>query len=394
MIKPLPEHINTIVKKSTPYLLGALLLVFYTTEAYSKITEFFTREYSILPRILKFVCTLVFSFIILIKSPLKAVKIIIIPIIIYITGNLFLPQSFTQNSIVTLGKYLYPLIIYTFFHQIKTNKTFLFNVFENLMLFNSLLILVGFVFGIELFKTYDGNRFGYNGLLLTSATSTYVYIITLFYFLLKNQQPQLFEDKKLLFILFSALFIGTKALYVSILFIVSLLIFKTVSPKNKKKVLFLSLTVAGILFYITFYKIGKFSIIREKHGLLSSILSYRNQLFLNDTLPFIKQNWSLPNYLFGGVNDIQTRTEMSLIDIFYFFGIFGGLWYLYIYYKTYVTFKKNFIINVFLILILLISTLAGNFFFYSTIPVYLLVLKEKILFTQRKNENTTIKHPY
>ncbi|MCF6297286.1 MAG: hypothetical protein L3J08_04760 [Flavobacteriaceae bacterium] len=378
------QNIKSFLIKISPYILGTLLVVFYLTEAFSKISELFTGEYSLLSRATKLICIIFFSIFILKKSPRKSLAVIVIPVFIYIIGNFFLPQGYTYNSIVTLGKYLFPIILYIFSDKITNNRTFLFNVFEKLIIANSILIILGFIFNIEMFQTYDGDRFGYNGLLLTSATSTYVYIISFFYFLTKNQQKILTKDKKFLFILISTLLIGTKSLYISFFFISFFFAYKNIKPSYRHPLLYVCFLGGSFLFYIVFYKIGMFSKIRESHGLLSSILSYRNELFINDTLPFIKQNWTFPNYLFGGVNDIETRTEMSLIDLFYFFGLIGGLWYLYIYYKSYFTFKKNFTIKVFLFLIILISTLAGNFFFYSTIPIYLLILKERILFSQEE----------
>jgi hypothetical protein len=362
------------------FLLGILLWLFYFTEAYSKVSELLTGEYSIFPRIVKL---LFFSFILffLLKTNYKMFFwYIILPFLSFCLGQYFLPEGFSKNSIITMGKYLFPISLFLFSTEVLKNnikKDSLFKVFEWLIIFNSILILLGFIFDIEAFKTYDGSRFGYNGLLLTSATSTYVYIIVLFYFLIKKHQK--WYNWKLILVLISIFLIGTKSLYLVLLIIGVLFIYRRIKLKYVWLFILFCIILSGITTYIVFYKIGVFNEIRQKHDLLSSILSYRNHLFLNDTLPFIEKNWSLPNYFFGGVFDIETRSEMGFIDVFYFWGIIGGALYLWAYYKSYFTFKINSFMILFTAILLIIISLAGNFFFYSTIPIYLLILKEKII---------------
>ena len=247
-----------------------------------------------------------------------------------------------------------------------------------MIVFNSALILIGFIFGIELFKTYSGNRFGYNGLLLTSATSTYVYIITLFYFILKYKANSKF-DYKFLLVLFSCFFIGTKSLYLVFLALAVYLISSKFSSKKSKIIsMLIFLIISCIGFYVLFYKVEFFNTIREERGLLSVFMSFRNILLVRDVIPYINENWTSMSYLFGGVHDISTQSEMGFIDLFYYWGILGGVLYLAAYYKSFFTFKTNYIILFFFTILAFVIFIAGNFFFYSTIPIYLVVFRERV----------------
>jgi len=121
-----------------------------------------------------------------------------------------------------------------------------------------------------------------------------------------------------------------------------------------------------------------FSTLREERGLLSVFLSFRDILLVRDLMPYINENWTFINYLFGGVHDISTQSEMGFIDLFYYWGILGGILYLVIYYNSYFTFKFNYILWFFITALTFVIFIAGNFFFYSTIPIYLAVFRERI----------------
>src|SRR5690606_27146786 len=88
-------------------------------------------------------------------------------IISFTIGQYFLPNSFSQDALLTLSKYLFLLALLFFFEDNlrKRNQKFvLFNIFEILLITNSVFIIFGFLFDIPLAKTYTyGSRFGYNG---------------------------------------------------------------------------------------------------------------------------------------------------------------------------------------------------------------------------------------
>ncbi|MCK5814987.1 MAG: hypothetical protein KAH07_03485 [Flavobacteriaceae bacterium] len=115
-------------------------------------------------------------------------------------------------------------------------------------------------------------------------------------------------------------------------------------------------------------------------------MSYRDKLFLEKTLPFIKDNWEFKNFLFGGVTDLSTKSQMDFIDVFYFLGIIGGGLYLYLYYKSFFTFKTNLEVKLLLSLLLVIVFVAGNFFAYPSIVIYLFILKELLIHDNERNQ--------
>ena len=133
-----------------------------------------------------------------------------------------------------------------------------------------------------------------------------------------------------------------------------------------------------IIGYFLFFEFGQFNHIRQSDGLASSILSYRDQLFLNNTLPNIKQNWSFINYLIGGLNNINARSQLDIIDVIHFWGFLGGAFYLFIYYKFLITFKLVRIDLIFIVFLIFLIFFAGNFFTYTTIPIYLLIIRKKM----------------
>ena len=70
---------------------------------------------------------------------------------------------------------------------------------------------------------------------------------------------------------------------------------------------------------------------------------------------------------------------MGFVDVFLFWGILGGIIYLFAFYKNFV--PKSLVKNAnYIILILsLMVFLAGNFFENASVAIYLLVLKEILM---------------
>ena len=138
---------------------------------------------------------------------------------------------------------------------------------------------------------------------------------------------------------------------------------------------FLSI-IGALIIYLFFFNFGIFNQIRQTDGLISSLMSYRDVLFLKRTLPYINEHWSIVNYLFGGVSDLSTKSQIEFIDIFYFFGIIGGLLYYHLFFKSFLTFKTNIYIYTLLLVLFIIVLLAGNLFGYPSIAIYIVILRE------------------
>lgn len=366
-----------------------LILVFYSSEGVSKIFFFTTTDYSLFPRAIKLFVLGYISFYLFRIKDYNFFKGVLTIIGCYAIGQFFIDSSYSSNSMIILGRFLFPIILFRFFIKKQLNisqKERLFLVFETLLLLNSILIVFGLLFDVYIFETYRGERFGYNGLLLTSATSSYVYIIALYYYILKYKSSTKL-DIKMIIIVLSSFLIGTKSIYLAITALLFYIIFIQFSSKIYRVITLISmLFLSGLVFFIMFYQLDIFNSIREEKGLLSAILSYRNDLLIQDLIPYIKNNWNFVNYLFGGVSDFTTQSEMGFIDVFYYWGILGGMLYLIIYYKSFITFKLNSTLLFFLAILFLAVFLSGNFFFYSTIPIYLIVFRERIhVYLNKKN---------
>lgn len=360
------------------HLLSILLVVFYISEGYSKYVSLNFHERPDITKIIK-LGVMMFILASLIKNYQLFIQLTLI-ISSFILGQLFISPNFNLVVLGVFLKYIFPLLLFAYFNKnrlsVKAWKT-LQNTFESVIIFNSVLIVIGIIFEIQLFKTYGG-RFGYNGLFVTSASGTYAYLVTMFYFLFKNKKAFIYDVKSII-IMISCLLIGTKSLYLTLGLV--LMFYFILFTNKKQRILGLSLMSILLLLgiYYTLFIWDVFNSIWLKDGLLTSVLSYRNELFLERTLPFIEVNWSFINYLFGGVNSISTRSQMGFIDIFYFFGTVGGGFYLWVYTKTFIKFKINRGSLLFLFLLCDVIFISGNFFLNASVVIYLLIVRESLL---------------
>ena len=366
------------------YLLPIMLVVVYLAEAFSKIQELETLQYSELPRYIKALVVLPFCYLLIRNSARKMLLWILVPCIIFVLGQLTLSCGFGNNAILNAGRYLFPIVVLgAFAGNVRKHMDLglLFRTFEWLMVFNTALILVGFIFGVEIFETYNLRRFGYNGLIMTSSASTYIYTISIFYFLIKFRE-RAYRNWMFIAMLIGSFLVGTKSLYLVLAVVFGYMIWMHL--KGGARYVFLSafILIAAAGGYYVFYSYDIFRDMIQESGLWSAILSGRDELFLRDTLPFIQENWKFTNYLFGGVCDFSTRSEMGFVDMFYFWGILGSLWYLWVYYRSFMTFQFTLTIAVFTGLLLIIVSMAGNFFIYTSLPLFLLIFRERVMHEQ------------
>lgn len=353
-------------------------MLFFSTESISKVYKYYFNVDLEIQKFTKLIvlCYLVFS---LFKAKdIKAKYLIFAVFSSFILGQLFTKSPFEFSIIVFFLKYIFPLLLLFYFkekplHQKHKNK--LFKIFEKVIAFNTIFVFLGFIFSISFFKTYNGDRFGYNGFLVNSSTSSYIYVISLFYFLNAYKQKLFFKPIGV-FILIGSLLIGTKTIYFSLFIII--LYYLIVFTKKKQEIVLVSIgLIALIIFgYLSFFQFGIFNRIRVSDGFLTTFLSYRNYSFINDTLPYIQMNWGAVNYLFGGVNDFSLKSEMGFIDLIFFFGILGAIIYIYSYLKAFLNFKIEKIPALFLLVLISIIFIAGNFFTYSNVVIYLLIIRE------------------
>lgn len=373
--------INTLFAK---YGILFLFVVFIIVEAYGKYF-YFTKSTTLIPMFSKAILLVIaFSYIVFFTKKQSSFWLLVGLIIVFVIGQLTIYPSFSENSLNIAIKFFSPVIFFLFFNSIRLSKDFqkqTFTIFEWVMVANSVLIVIGALIGVYFFQSYLGNRFGYSGVFQTPGVTSYVYLITMFYFVISDKK-EVYKNWKFLIIYIACFFVGTKSLYLGLIIITGYVVYIQ-NFKYKKIVLLSGLLFTIIVSYFFFFKFGLFNKIRESKGILSAVLSYRDLLFINNTKPYILENWTWINYFFGGTSNYDLRAQMEIIDLFFFWGVFGGLLYLVTLIKTFVTFRLNNLFLVFASLLIIVILLAGNFFVYSTITVFLLIVREKIISQQK-----------
>jgi len=251
-----------------------------------------------------------------------------------------------------LFMFLYFCFFKTCFEKISySKKKYVFKLYECIILFYGLSAIIGFIFGINICKTYYPlfDRWGYNGLLPYTNASSGFWLIALFYSLVVFVEE---KRKSLLFISLAAMFLaGAKSLWLLTFAIMGIFIWKFYSRNSKIIIFALFLVLLGVALMALPYML---SILRGKidtidaiifaieHGedLLLVLSSHRfnidgdsgritNLLDIFSSLGFF-------NYLFGGLGGIII-IEMAFIDIPFAFGIIG----VFIYMKTYLFIFSN-----------------------------------------------------
>lgn len=380
---------NRLISRES--LLLTFLLLFFLSEAWSVLQIGFEAEKSSVPKILKILSLLVLSFYLILKKKKKALYLTAI-VTCFMVGLIGLENGLNINTFTSFSKYLFFLILLAFFssnYLTRINRvTLIFKIFEALILINCLIVISSYIFEIQMFLTYGTHRFGYIGLFYASATGSYFYIFAISYLLIRYDINVIRQPLFYIAVL-SALLLGTKSLYLFL--VVALIAFSLFQLKSvilKKTIIFAIFLASILILYLLFTK-GIFAEIVAKEGWLTSILSYRDQLILDRSIPYIQHNWQWHNYLFGGLSVVTARPQMELIDLFMFFGMLGLFYYIFLIKKFYFDFrlKSKFIVTL-LICVLVVMLIAGNFFYNASVPIYLIILKLAIINSQEKLSDT------
>lgn len=379
------NYLKERIEGNSESILIFLLIIFFLSEAISKISVLSHAEnFGIQPGIKSIVLVLILMGLVLYRK--KELVYIFVLTAIFCIGQLTISEGFQLHVVPYFLKYIFPIAFLGFFTVQEHNpKLKLLSFFEYILIFNSALVLIGFVFEIHFFRSYTGARFGYNGLLMASSTGTYFYIIGLCYFLARYQKKVIVNWRFWLIVL-AGLLVGTKAIALATTAIFSFYIIKFVYSKTVKWVLIALVVSVAISFaYYLFFINPIFRSLWETDGLLTSFLSFRDQLFMEKTLPYMQQNWGFWNYLFGGISNFEIRPQMALFDTIFFWGLIGSFCYAYFYSKSLLQFKiKNSPGQFILMLLLVIALLAGNFFYNASVVIYVVILRECLMLTARE----------
>ena len=366
------ERLNKFFAQSEIYIFSGSLIIYSLIECYLK---FFNQinTHVLETQIIKGGVFL-FTLVLLLRRRSNWIFSLLLLFIFFSIGQLQTDTPYSFNSFVVFIKLIFTITVLSLYIVIKEDKltnTYLFVTFEWILLLNSLFIIIAFFGDIELAKTYTGSRFGYNGFFSSSATSSYLYIIYILSFLVSTIHKPNFSWKPGLIFL-SCIFVGTKALYGTIIFVIFYLLARYSKQQKIISNKFIYFLFSAVLIFVMILFYRKYSLNNSLNEFLSKLISYRDTLFFENTIPYVKQKWNFINYLFGGIENYDLRSQMELFDVFFFFGIAGGLFYFYFFYQLFLNKSRLSIILIFVSLIFLIS---GNFFANSFVALAICVLK-------------------
>lgn len=248
----------------------------------------------------------------------------------------------------------FPLIYYVISNSNYKITTKLYQLFKYIIVINTVLILIGLVYDIQVFKTYKANRFGFNGMLLSQGFTPFFYLsaIVLFWYM---------KDKKMLIVTILISFLsGVKGVYLAEFIALTLIVFcdKNLSKAFKIKgilVLFFCFTTITLVIL----NISPFKELINSDRFLTAIFSYRIEYSKELISSITKDNF---NYLIGATGIEKVRLEMQIIDIFLFFGIIGFVVYTYFIYGICKIIKKKYLAVILLLTALITSIFIGNLF--------------------------------
>lgn len=377
------------IKNDLDLQLAGLLVIFYISEGLTKyfiLTGATFHNYSALVKGIFSLFVVIFAVLNTTRKRKSLLFFFIAFILIFLIGqykfNLQTLGTYITQNIKFAVRYLFVFIILLYFTKLpyKFGKGTYFKVYEKIVLFNSLLIIAGFFFDIQLFKTYKFLRFGYSGFFAVPSLTSYFYALALTYFsyhYITNNTKKL----ELTFVLLVSMIAGTKALMLFVLLtLIHLLIVKKI---YKKKWFLVGLPMLIGILYLLRNTLSQFIKARyqvlydfyKENDLVTMLTSGRN-LKLNDNfIPLIKEKWDFINYLFGGTDFVTYRVEFELLDLILFWGIIGSIVYLVFYFYSIIRFSKIiFFGKIQTIFLLLIVLLSGNFFHNASTALYLLVV--------------------
>jgi len=383
MVSPVFTKSFWYIKKTN--ILLYILVLFYASEFLTKSLEFYGIENYRVGVVFK-VCFLVFIFLrklipfSLVKG-LFALGILFVLSQFFIDTNISLKYKLLDNSLY-FAKYVFIFFLAAYVEDLDKKKETIHKAINLILVFlkiNFIAILFGLIFKIDLFLTYGHNRFGYDGLIQINSHASYIYCFATIYvvynFIKTKKTPLDFW-----IIIISGLLIGTKTLYLFYALIGCYLFFYF---KLYKKLGFYILSfglITSIILYnesiITFLNthFKAFFKLYYECGFYTAITSTRNLLLMETFSLAFNDYWEPINYFIGGSFFAEVRTEMAFFDLFLFWGAFGMILYMYLYYKYIIKYYLN---NSFLKYaigsVLITAFLGGNFFTNAVIAIYIVV---------------------
>lgn len=281
-----------------------------------------------------------------------------------------------------------PIIFLIFYNNNRITLERQINSFLFFIGLSCLFVFIGYIFSFDFLRSYfRGQRFGYSGFLLYHHESGYIYFIALILAYKKLKEKKTYFTLIVFsLILASSILIGTKK--TMFLIIISLIYFLVDNLNNLKKGLYFlfSFTFVSLIFYKTIIKIFNnyfqlFNNIYKDEGFWAMFLSHRNNLLVDNLIPYAQSNLRLINIIFGWPLFRDYRCELELFDLFLFFGLTGIASYILIFKKLLI---KSPFLNKFFVFSLVLATLFSGNLFASVNVMILMVISLSYIGLSRK----------
>ena len=297
--------------------------------------------------------------------------------VVILLGVTLQNQRYSNQELYIIAQYLFGIIVFMFFFksQNKLDLSKLEKALPLLIWLNFGCILMAIAFDLQIFRTYTGTRFGYNGFLKSTSTASFFYMFSTLYLLIKKDKKK--QTKSLLLItLLSALLVGSKTLFAFVTIVLIFYLLRHIEQmQSYMSTTFFYITSAVILMILGVYLfiplISFNNTLYEvliNDGVISALFSYRDEHIAN-ALSQMTTNYDISNYLFGGLSEVKRLTEVAGIDIFLTFGVTGAIVFFILFFKN-LTYSKNPILKIFLTVIFCFIMLRGNFFYFPSV-IYL-----------------------
>lgn len=265
----------------------------------------------------------------------------------------------------------------------------LFKIFEIIILVQSVTIILGFLFKLDIFSSYGQDyRFGYKGLIPAQNEVSGFFIIAMYYFLWKvvDQHKGIIQ---LLIVLLAGLLTGAKvALIFPLLLLIYLLIWTRAFLSRRVFLflcLFLLILAPVVIFNLdhiserlspTFQYFSYQLSVGNNPDYFSLFMSGRD-LYIQNSIQQIFSNKGIHNILFGGHNLTVTSTETDFLDVFLFIGSIGLIIFYLFYLKILLNPQKGALNKhqlIFAVVWIGVSSVAGHLVFSAINSMYLAIL--------------------
>ncbi|GAB4514606.1 MAG: hypothetical protein Tsb004_22850 [Allomuricauda sp.] len=288
-------------------------------------------------------------------------------------------QSDLLVNIKIYNKYVFFFIIYPVIDYVYKYRNNLFKKLVKLFFFIFLLnvgiSILGMLLDSELVRSYPfRDRFGYSGLIpkRNEATLFYMLGVSVAYARLVIEGR---KEKVLFFYsLFGALILGTKGIYIFLIFLFFFHI--RANKKFLKNLLIVGFfgIVLGIIVLPQTEMYSYYYSQAQRIGFFTMLLSGRDVIFYNE-INNIVQNWNVFNVFVGGQNQNNKAFEMDFLDLFFFFGMIGSFLYIFLMRKHFFPGKqKTPFQNFFMFSYFFLAFFGGHFFASAVNGLYFTIV--------------------